>query len=41
MVSDDVIANREEGMLAGSVPQLMLSYARRLDTPSVPALRQR
>jgi len=36
MFIDDVIANREEGMLAGSVPELMLSYVRRLDTPSEP-----
>jgi formylglycine-generating enzyme required for sulfatase activity len=38
---DDVIANREQGLLAGSVPELMLSYVRRLDTPADPALRRR
>jgi formylglycine-generating enzyme required for sulfatase activity len=41
MFIDDVIANREEGLLAGSVPELMLSYVRRLDTPADPALRRR
>jgi formylglycine-generating enzyme required for sulfatase activity len=41
MFIDDVIANREEGLLAGSVPELMLSYVRRLDTPDDPALRRR
>jgi formylglycine-generating enzyme required for sulfatase activity len=41
MFIDDVIAHREEGLLAGSVPELMLSYVRRLDTPDDPALRQR
>ncbi len=41
MFIDDVIANREQGLLAGSVPELMLSYVRRLDTPADPALRRR
>jgi formylglycine-generating enzyme required for sulfatase activity len=41
MFIDDVIAHREEGLLAGSVPELMLSYVRRLDTPADPALRRR
>jgi formylglycine-generating enzyme required for sulfatase activity len=41
MFIDDVIANREEGLLAGSVPELMLSYVRRLDTPADAALRRR
>jgi formylglycine-generating enzyme required for sulfatase activity len=41
MFIDDVIDNREEGLLAGSVPELMLSYVRRLDTPADPALRRR
>jgi len=41
MFIDDVIANREEGFLAGSVPELMLSYVRRLDTPADAALRRR
>lgn len=41
MFIDDVIANREEGLLAGSVPELILSYVRRLDTPADPALRRR
>jgi hypothetical protein len=41
MFIDDVIAKREEGLLAGSVPDLMLSYVRRLDTPADPALRRR
>jgi formylglycine-generating enzyme required for sulfatase activity len=41
MFIDDVIANREEGLLAGSVPELMLSYVRRLDTPADPPLRRR
>jgi formylglycine-generating enzyme required for sulfatase activity len=41
MFIDDVIANREQGLLAGSVPELMLSYVRRLDTPAAPALRCR
>lgn len=40
MFIDDVIANRDEGLLAGSVPELMLSYVRRLDTPSDPARRR-
>ncbi len=38
---DDVIANRQKGLLAGSVPQLMLSYVQRLDTPADPAQRER
>ena len=38
---DDVIANRQRGLLAGSVPQLMLSYVRRLDTPVDPSQRER
>ncbi|MFM9047783.1 MAG: hypothetical protein ACKOOH_09060, partial [Cyanobium sp.] len=38
---DDVIDNRQKGLLAGSVPQLMLSYVQRLDTPADPAQRQR
>jgi formylglycine-generating enzyme required for sulfatase activity len=41
MFIDDVIAHREEGLLAGSVPELMLSYVRRLDTPADSALRRR
>ena len=41
MFIDDVIANREEGLLAGSVPELMLRYVQRLDTPADPALRRR
>ena len=41
MFIDDVIANREEGFLAGSVPELMLSYVRRLDTPADGSLRRR
>jgi formylglycine-generating enzyme required for sulfatase activity len=41
MFIDDVIDKREEGLLAGSVPELMLSYVRRLDTPADPALRRR
>ena len=41
MFIDDVIANREEGLLAGSVPELMLSYLRRLDTPADASLRRR
>jgi formylglycine-generating enzyme required for sulfatase activity len=41
MFIDDVIANREQGLLAGSVPELMLSYVRRLDTPADPSLRRR
>jgi formylglycine-generating enzyme required for sulfatase activity len=41
MFIDDVIANREHGLLAGSVPELMLSYVRRLDTPADQALRRR
>ena len=41
MFIDDVIANREEGLLAGSVPELMLSYVRRLDTPADASLRRR
>jgi formylglycine-generating enzyme required for sulfatase activity len=41
MFIDDVIAHREEGFLAGSVPELMLSYVRRLDTPDRPEQRRR
>jgi formylglycine-generating enzyme required for sulfatase activity len=41
MFIDDVIANRDEGLLAGSVPELMLSYVRRLDTPADGSLRRR
>ncbi|MFN7740485.1 MAG: SUMF1/EgtB/PvdO family nonheme iron enzyme [Cyanobacteriota bacterium] len=41
MFIDDVIAKRDEGLLAGSVPDLMLSYVRRLDTPADPVLRRR
>jgi formylglycine-generating enzyme required for sulfatase activity len=41
MFIEDVIENREEGLLAGSVPELMLSYVRRLDTPDKPEQRQR
>ncbi len=41
MFIDDVIANREQGLLAGSVPELMLRYVRRIDTPADPALRRR
>ncbi|MFN9661769.1 MAG: NACHT domain-containing protein, partial [Cyanobacteriota bacterium] len=41
MFIDDVIANRAKGLLAGSVPQLMLSYVRRLDTPADPVQRER
>jgi formylglycine-generating enzyme required for sulfatase activity len=38
---DDVIENRQKGLLAGSVPQLMLRYVQRLDTPADPAQRER
>ncbi len=41
MFIDDVIDNREEGLLAGSVPELMLRYVKRLDTPADRALRRR
>ncbi|MFN9621835.1 MAG: SUMF1/EgtB/PvdO family nonheme iron enzyme, partial [Cyanobacteriota bacterium] len=41
MFIDDVIAHREEGLLAGSVPELMFSYVRRLDTPDKPEQRRR
>jgi formylglycine-generating enzyme required for sulfatase activity len=41
MFIDDLIANWEEGLLAGSVSKLMLSYVRRLDTPVDPAHRRR
>jgi formylglycine-generating enzyme required for sulfatase activity len=41
MFIDDVIANRQRGLLAGSVPQLMLSYVRRLDTPVDSSQRER
>jgi formylglycine-generating enzyme required for sulfatase activity len=41
MFIDDVIDKREECLLAGSVPELMLSYVLRLDTPADPALRRR
>ncbi|MFM8976252.1 MAG: DUF4062 domain-containing protein, partial [Vulcanococcus sp.] len=41
MFIDDVIDNRSKGLLAGSVPQLMLSYVRRLDTPADPGQRDR
>jgi len=41
MFIDDVIANRQKGVLAGSVPQLMLSYVRRIDTPAEPLQRER
>lgn len=41
MFIEDVIANRHKGLLAGSVPQLMLSYVRRLDTPVDPSQRER
>ena len=41
MFIDDVIAKRRQGLLAGSVPELMLSYVSRVDTPSDPAMRQR
>ncbi|MBU6354752.1 MAG: ATP-binding protein, partial [Cyanobacteria bacterium REEB498] len=37
---DDVIANRDKGLLAGSVPELMLSYVRQLDTPTDRAQRR-
>jgi len=37
---DDVIANRDKGLLAGSVPELMLSYVGRLDTPTDQAQRR-
>ncbi len=38
---DDVIDKRKQGLLAGSVPELMLSYVMRVDTPSDPGMRQR
>ncbi|MFM7453965.1 MAG: hypothetical protein ACKO1V_08365 [Cyanobium sp.] len=41
MFIDDVIANQAKGLLAGSVPQLMLSYVRRIDTPADPIQRER
>ncbi|MDM7937817.1 MAG: DUF4062 domain-containing protein [Cyanobium sp. CZS 48M] len=41
MFIDDVIAKRRQGLLAGSVPELMLSYVVRVDTPSDPGMRQR
>lgn len=41
MFIDDVIDKRKQGLLAGSVPELMLSYVARVDTPSDPAMRQR
>ena len=41
MFIDDVIAHRAKGLLAGSVPQLMLSYVRRIDTPADPVQRER
>ncbi|MFN9244535.1 MAG: DUF4062 domain-containing protein, partial [Cyanobacteriota bacterium] len=41
MFIDDVIAHREEGFWAGSVPELMLSYVRRLDTPDQPEQRRK
>lgn len=40
MFIDDVIANRQKGLLAGSVPQLMLNYVRRLDTSADHSERQ-
>lgn len=41
MFIDDVIAKRKQGLLAGSVPELMLGYVSRVDTPSDPGQRQR
>ena len=41
MFIDDVIAKRRQGLLAGSVPELMLSYVVRMDTPSDPGMRRR
>jgi formylglycine-generating enzyme required for sulfatase activity len=41
MFIDDVLANREKGFLAESVPQLMLSYLRRLDSQTDPEQRKR
>ncbi len=41
MFIEDVIAKRRQGLLAGSVPELMLSYVARLDTPADPSMRQR
>ncbi|MCP9773863.1 DUF4062 domain-containing protein [Synechococcus sp. Tobar12-5m-g] len=41
MFIDDVIAKRKQGVLAGSVPDLMLSYVTRVDTPSDHRMRQR
>ena len=41
MFIDDVIAKRRQGLLAGSVPELMLSYVVRVDTPSDPGMRRR
>jgi hypothetical protein len=40
---DDVISNRERGLLAGSIPTLMLNFLKRLDTPDEQdeSLRQR
>lgn len=31
---DGVIAKRRQGLLAGSVPELILSYVKRVDSPS-------
>jgi formylglycine-generating enzyme required for sulfatase activity len=41
MFIDDVIAKRRQGLLAGSVPELMLGYVARVDTPSDPGMWQR
>ena len=41
MFIDDVIDKRTQGLLAGSVPELMLNYVARVDTPSDPAMRHR
>ena len=38
---EDVITNSDQGLLASSVPELMLGYIHRLDMPSHPTLRQR
>jgi formylglycine-generating enzyme required for sulfatase activity len=41
MFIDDVIANRQKGLLAGSVPQLMLSYVKRLHAQVNPDQQKR
>ena len=41
MFIDDVVAKKQQGVLAGSVPDLMLSYIKRMDTPSDEGMRTR